>query len=35
VLFPHKLSSAWVVLKNRSKMIGGNHDFDLTIGIAA
>jgi hypothetical protein len=32
VAFPHKLSSVGVVLKNRSKMVSGSHEFDLTIG---
>ncbi len=31
---PHKLSSVGVVLKNRSKMVSGNHEFDLTIKAA-
>ncbi len=31
VASPHKLSSVGVVLKNRSKMVSGNHEFHLTI----
>ena len=34
VAFPHKLSSVGVVLKNRSKMVSGSHDFDFTIEAA-
>jgi hypothetical protein len=34
VVFPHKLSSVGVVLKNRSKMVSGSHEFDLTIEAA-
>ena len=32
--FPNKLSSIWVVNKNGSKMVSGNHDIEFTIGAA-
>jgi hypothetical protein len=35
VAFPRKFSSVGVVLKNRSKMVGGNHELEFTIGTAA
>lgn len=33
--FPKKLTSFWAVIKNRSDMFSGNHDFEFTIKVAA
>ena len=30
--FPNKLAGLWVVVKNGSDMVSGNHEYELTIG---
>ena len=34
VHFPHKLACVWVVVKDGSDMVSGNHDIQFTIGAA-